>query len=98
MHICTKPQSDIELFLKFIHKNHRRSKQHSVKYYVYMIKIKIDDRQIMDFAKKNEGQSVQLTYPIDSLVIGDVIQVYINNDNVDVDSLVLGRIVAQSWG
>jgi len=55
------------------------------------------DSLTMDFAKKSEQQSVQLTFAIDSLVIGDVIQVYINNDNINVDSLVLGRIIAQSW-
>jgi hypothetical protein len=65
---------------------------------LYKNGVKENDSVTQDFAKKNEGQSVQLTFPIDSLVIGDVIQVYINNDNVDVDSLVLGRIVAQSWG
>lgn len=65
---------------------------------LYKNGVKENDSVTMDFAKKNEQQSVQLTFPIDSLVIGDVIQVYINNDNIDVDSLVLGRIVAQSWG
>lgn len=65
---------------------------------LYKNGVKENDSETQDFAKKNEGQSVQLTFPIDSLVIGDVIQVYINNDSVDVDSLVLGRIVAQSWG
>lgn len=65
---------------------------------LYKNGVKENDSVTQDFAKKNESQSVQLTFPIDSLVIGDVIQVYINNDNVDVDSLVLGRIVAQSWG
>lgn len=64
---------------------------------LYKNGVKENDSVTMDFAKKNEQQSVQLTFPIDSLVIGDVIQVYINNDNIDVDSLVLGRIVAQSW-
>tara|TARA_B110000438_G_scaffold272351_1_gene290956 strand:+ start:640 stop:1179 length:540 start_codon:yes stop_codon:yes gene_type:complete len=65
---------------------------------LYKNGVKENDSLTMDFAKKSEQQSIQLTFPIDSLVIGDVIQVYINNDNIDVDSLVLGRIVAQSWG
>jgi len=52
----------------------------------------------MDFAKKNENQSIQLTYPMDSLVIGDTIAVYINNDNVQVTSLIIGRMLIQSWG
>ncbi len=49
-----------------------------------------------DFMKKNEAQSVSLTFPIDGLVATDVIDVYINNDDIDVE-IVLGRILAQSW-
>lgn len=51
----------------------------------------------MDFAKKNENQSLQLTYALDSLSAGDVIAVYVNNDNVDIDAIVSGRIIAQKF-
>ena len=50
-----------------------------------------------DFMKKNESQSVSLTFPIDGLVNTDVIDVYINNDNIDVE-ITLGRMLIQSWG
>jgi len=49
-----------------------------------------------DFMKKNEAQSVSLTFPIDGLVNTDVIDVYINNDNIDVE-ITLGRMLIQSW-
>ena len=49
-----------------------------------------------DFMKKNEAQSVSLTFPIDGLVATDVIAVYINNDNIDVE-ITLGRMLIQSW-
>ena len=51
----------------------------------------------MDFAKKNENQSVQLTFAMDGLVATDVIAVYINNDDVDVLSISVGRMLLQSW-
>jgi hypothetical protein len=51
----------------------------------------------MDFAKKNENQSAQLTFAMDGLVASDVIAVYINNDNVDVDAILVGRMLLQSW-
>jgi hypothetical protein len=51
----------------------------------------------MDFAKKNENQSIQLTYAMDGLVATDVIAVYINNDNEDVDTIITGRILAQKF-
>ena len=51
----------------------------------------------MDFAKKNENQSVQLTFAMDGLVATDVIDVYINNDDVDVLSISVGRMLLQSW-
>tara|TARA_R110001583_G_scaffold24100_4_gene88201 strand:+ start:6804 stop:7499 length:696 start_codon:yes stop_codon:yes gene_type:complete len=51
----------------------------------------------MDFAKKNENQSVQLTYAMDSLVATDVIAIYVNNDNEDINDIIVGRILAQSW-
>ncbi len=50
-----------------------------------------------DFMKKNESQSVSLTFPINGLVNTDVIDVYINNDNIDVE-ITLGRMLIQSWG
>jgi hypothetical protein len=51
----------------------------------------------MDFAKKNENQSVQLTYAMDGLVATDVISVYCNNDNVAVNTIINGRILAQKF-
>ena len=51
----------------------------------------------MDFAKKNENQSVQLTYAMDSLVATDVIDVYVNNDNVDITTIILGRMLIQKF-
>jgi len=51
----------------------------------------------VDFAKKNENQSVQLTYAFDGLVATDVIAVYVNNDNVDINTIISGRIIAQKF-
>ena len=51
----------------------------------------------MDFAKKNENQSIQLTYAMDGLVATDVIAVYCNNDNVAVNTIINGRILAQKF-
>lgn len=51
----------------------------------------------MDFAKKNENQSLQLTYALDGLVATDVIAIYVNNDNVDIDTIITGRILAQKF-
>ena len=51
----------------------------------------------MDFAKKNENQSIQLTFAMDGLVATDVIAVYINNDDEDVDAIIVGRMLLQSW-
>ena len=51
----------------------------------------------MDFAKKNENQSVQLTYAMDGLVATDVIAIYVNNDNTDITSIITGRILAQKF-
>jgi len=51
----------------------------------------------MDFAKKNENQSVQLTFAMDSLVATDVVAIYVNNDNEDINDIIVGRILAQSW-
>ena len=51
----------------------------------------------MDFAKKNENQSIQLTYAMDGLVNTDVIAVYVNNDNVDIDAIITGRMLIQKW-
>jgi hypothetical protein len=53
--------------------------------------------ETMDYAKKNENQSLQLTYAIDGLVATDVIAIYVNNDNVDIDAIHHGRILMQSW-
>jgi len=51
----------------------------------------------MDFAKKNENQSVQLTYAMDGLVATDVIAIYVNNDNEDINTIIVGRILAQKF-
>jgi len=60
--------------------------------------VKEDYSETMDFAKKNEHQSLQLTYALDGLVATDVIAVYVNNDNVDIDTILHGRMLMQSWG
>jgi len=51
----------------------------------------------MDFAKKNENQSIQLTYAMDGLVNTDVIAVYVNNDNEDINTIIVGRMLIQKW-
>lgn len=51
----------------------------------------------MDFAKKNENQSVQLTYSLDGLVSGDDIDIYVNNDNVAINTIILGRMLIQRF-
>jgi hypothetical protein len=51
----------------------------------------------MDFAKKNENQSVQLTYAMDGLVATDVVAIYVNNDNTNITSIITGRILAQKF-
>ena len=51
----------------------------------------------MDFAKKNENQSIQLTYAMDGLVNTDVITVYVNNDNEDINTIIVGRMLIQKW-
>ncbi len=53
--------------------------------------------ETMDYAKKNENQSLQLTYAMDGLVATDVIAIYVNNDNTDIDTIHHGRILMQSW-
>ena len=50
-----------------------------------------------DFAKKNENQSIQLTYAMDGLSASDVVAVYVNNDNEDINSIVVGRMLIQKW-
>ena len=51
----------------------------------------------MDFAKKNENQSLQLTYALDGLVATDVVAIYVNNDNEDINTIIMGRILAQKF-
>jgi len=63
---------------------------------LYKNGVLIPNSLTVDFAKKNEGQSIQLTYPIDGLIIGDVIAVYANNDNI-VSTVLLGRMLIQKW-
>lgn len=59
--------------------------------------VKETDSVTMDFAKKNENQSIQLTYAMDGLVATDVIAVYVNNDNEDINTIIVGRILAQKF-
>ena len=63
---------------------------------LYKNGVLIPNSLTVDFAKKNEGQSIQLTYPIDGLVIGDIIAVYANNDNIT-STVLLGRMLIQKW-
>lgn len=51
---------------------------------------------VNDYAKKNEVQSAQLTYPINSVGVGDVIRVYCNNDNIACD-IQFGSLFVQKW-
>ena len=51
----------------------------------------------MDFAKKNENQSLQLTFAMDGLVATDVVAIYVNNDNEDINTIIMGRILAQKF-
>jgi len=53
--------------------------------------------ETMDFAKKSENQSVQLTYAMDGLVATDVIAIYVNNDEVAINTIIHGRLLMQSW-
>jgi len=53
--------------------------------------------ETVDFAKKNEKQSVQLTYALDGLVPTDVIAVYVNNDHENINAIIVGRILAQKF-
>jgi len=59
--------------------------------------VKEDYSETMDFAKKNENQSIQLTYAMDSLVTNDVIAIYVNNDNEDITTIHHGRMLIQKW-
>lgn len=51
---------------------------------------------VNDYAKKNEVQSAQLTYPINGMGVGDVIRVYCNNDNIACD-IQFGSLFVQKW-
>ena len=63
---------------------------------LYKNGVLIPNSLTVDFAKKNEGQSIQLTYPENGLIIGDTIAVYCNNDNIT-STVVLGRMLIQKW-
>jgi len=56
----------------------------------------INNSIVTDRQQKNQDQSIQNTYPVDGLVIGDVITVQFNTrgDNVD---LLTRRMLVQSW-
>lgn len=56
----------------------------------------IGNSTINDYAKKNEIQSAQLTYPINGVNVGDVVRVYCNNDNISC-SIQFGSLFVQKW-
>lgn len=52
-----------------------------------------------EYSKKNEFQTCQTTFAIDHLHTGDIISVYLNNNNeADIDAVSVGRLMIQSWG
>ena len=57
----------------------------------------ITNSVLIDRQQKNQDQSIQNTYPIDGLVVGDIITVQfdIRGDNVDLGTR---RMLIQSWG
>ena len=55
------------------------------------------DSVCIDRWSKNREQSVQSTYALDGLVVGDVITVQLNTNNDDVD-LENRRLLLQTWG
>ena len=59
--------------------------------------VKEDYSETMDYAKKSENQSLQLTYAMDGLVATDVIAIYVNNDSTDITTILHGRLLMQSW-
>lgn len=52
---------------------------------------------ISDRHQKNDNQSIQGTYPLDGLVVGDVITIQMNTIGFDVD-ITTRRMLIQSWG
>ena len=64
---------------------------------IYKNGVKESNSVTMDFAKKNENQSVQLTFAMDGLVATDVVAIYVNNDNEDINDIIVGRILAQKF-
>ncbi len=57
----------------------------------------ITNSVLIDRQQKNQDQSIQNTYPIDGLVVGDIITVQFDTrgDNVDLGTR---RMLIQSWG
>lgn len=64
---------------------------------LYKNTVKETNSVTMDFAKKNENQSVQLTFAMDGLLVGDLIEVFVNNDNEDINTIITGRILMQKF-
>ncbi len=57
-----------------------------------------EDSRSQEYAKKNEFQTCQTTFKIDSLLTGDIISVYLNNNNeTSIDAVSVGRLMVQSW-
>lgn len=51
-----------------------------------------------EYSKKNEFQTCQTTYAIQSLVAGDTVSVYLNNnDEADIDAVDVGRLLIQKF-
>lgn len=57
-----------------------------------------ENSRSQEFAKKDEFQTCQTTFKLDSLSTGDIISVYLNNNNeADIDAVSVGRLMVQSW-
>jgi len=57
-----------------------------------------ENSRSQEYSKKNEFQTCQTTFAIESLSTGDIISVYLNNNNeADIDAVSVGRLMIQSW-
>jgi len=57
-----------------------------------------ENSRSQEFAKKDEFQTCQTTFKLNSLSTGDIISVYLNNNNeADIDAVSVGRLLIQSW-
>lgn len=58
----------------------------------------LSNSRSQEYSKKNEFQSVQTTYAKQSLLIGDKIAVYLNNNNeADILAVSVGRLLIQKF-